>query len=111
MPNLEDFMKRPIEEFWASKPSGVSSFSGPRAVEDVRPEGALKSPKVGESIDKAGCRYVDMVFGDGSPRILTYAQLSSLDPTVRAEYVPGLSPMALSVLSQNQPDVIAWTSY
>ena len=71
----------------------------------------LRTPRVGENINEAGCQFEDMVNPDGSPRILTYAQLCSMDPKVRRIYIPDFDDKLLAVDFQKRPDEIAWTQY
>jgi len=97
---------------------GISTII-PRIVVDVEPtelrEGvtygaARKFPKVGENINEAQLTFNDMVFPDGSPRILTHSQLIMMDAGARAPYT-SLSVENLADLWRTAPDEIAWVGY
>jgi hypothetical protein len=71
---------------------------------------STKFPKIGENIDTAGLRFNDMVFSDGTPRILTWAQLAQMDDGARIPYTH-LNREELAYNWRKQPDNIAWTAY
>jgi len=109
-----------IEPGSVTDPTGISTIP-PRIVVDVDPVWnappgaqtygpATHSPAVGVDINTTGATFNDMIFADGSPRILTYSQLANMEESARLRYVT-ITGAELAIKVQTMPDVIAWTAY